>query len=547
MIDGTNTMHDTPVILIVEPCLNLFKWLKAPIRRHVSLARIVHTAVTGECAKLIENIKPDLVIFDCSDPENGCLAVLKSVHETKLNVQMLAVVGHENESFAVEASKLGVARCILKSPDYLQTVQDAVIQQLESIRHKFQTAEPHSYYRELVENASECIYLLDDVGHIRLVNRAAARLTSYAQKELVGKHFSEFFAKTEYDKALRNFERGKRLRPPTHFRTHILTKSNESIPVELNVIPVEKDGTKIGYQGIVRDIREQVQAENERARRSEEIERMNKELVEKNEELLELNKVKTQFLSAISHELRTPLNAILGYAELLREELYGKLNEAQTNALGNIIDGGDHLLKLINELLDFSRIHKGKFRLYRESHPMRDIVEAAAATIRPAVAEKKLNLIESLEKDLPILFIDAQKIYQAILNLLSNAIKFTDSGEVELSVYRNGNFLEFAVRDTGIGIASEDMDRIFEDFHQVDGSVSRTYGGAGLGLSLAKHLIQLHGGEIWVQSSLGEGSTFSFNLPMDQKIDSVDDETDQIRQKAEVPESSMIDAKDIIA
>ncbi|MEE9170809.1 MAG: HAMP domain-containing sensor histidine kinase, partial [bacterium] len=265
------------------------------------------------------------------------------------------------------------------------------------------------------------------------------------------------------------------------------------------------------------------------------------------EELLELNKVKTQFLSAVSHELRTPLNAILGYAELLGEELYGKLNEAQTNALGNIIDGGDHLLKLINELLDFSRIHKGKFRLYRESHSMRDIVEAAAATIRPAVAKKKLNFIESLEKDLPILFIDAQKIYQAMLNLLSNAIKFTDSGEVELSVYRNGNFLEFAVRDTGIGIASEDMDRIFEDFHQVDGSVSRTYGGAGLGLSLAKHLIQLHGGEIWVQSSLGEGSTFCFNLPMDQKIDSVDDETDQIRWKAEVSESSMIDAKEIIA
>ncbi len=513
----------------------------------MSLARIVHTAVTVECAKLIENIRPDLVIFDCSDPENGSLAVLKSVHETKPNVQMLAVVGHENESFAVEASKLGVARCILKSPDYLQTVQDAVIQQLESIRHKFQTTEPHSYYRELVENASECIYLLDDVGRIRLVNRAATRLTSYAQKELVGKHFSEFFAKTEYNKALRNFERSKRLRPPTHFRTHILTKSNESIPVELNVIPVEKDGTKIGYQGIVRDIREQVQAENERARRSEEIERMNKELVDKNEELLELNKVKTQFLSAVSHELRTPLNAILGYAELLGEELYGKLNEAQTNALGNIIDGGDHLLKLINELLDFSRIHKGKFRLYRESHSMRDIVEAAAATIRPAVAEKKLNFIESLEKDLPLLFIDAQKIYQAMLNLLSNAIKFTDSGEVELSVYRNGNFLEFAVRDTGIGIASEDMDRIFEDFHQVDGSVSRTYGGAGLGLSLAKHLIQLHGGEIWVQSSLGEGSTFCFNLPMDQKIDSVDDETDQIRWKAEVSESSMIDAKEIIA
>lgn len=379
---------------------------------------------------------------------------------------------------------------------------------------------PEEYYSDLVENATDCFYLLDATGHIRFLNRAVTQLTGYTLQELQGKHFSFFFSDNEYKKIIRKFENGNPKNRNRVLQTWLSAKSNTIISVELTMIPIFRQKRVVGFHGIVRDITKDVIAEQERKKRSQEIQRINRQLIDKNKQLSEMNQLKTQFLSTISHELRTPLNCILGYAELLREELYGQVNEAQVNALKNIFDSGNHLLKLINELLDFSRIHKGKFQLYPEANPIVNIIEAAVSTIKPSLNGEKLKFIQTLEDDLPILYIDAQKIYQVLLNLLSNAVKFTDSGEIELKVYCNKGFLEFAIRDTGIGIAEPDIKKIFEDFQQVDGSISRKYGGAGLGLSLAKNLIHLHGGEIWVDSTLRKGSTFYFNLPIDHRIDS---------------------------
>ena len=246
-----------------------------------------------------------------------------------------------------------------------------------------------------------------------------------------------------------------------------------------------------------------------------EIQRINEKLVEKNKKLQELNKIKTQFVSNIGHELRTPLNGILGYTELLKDGIYGEITKTQSDALQNIMTSGTHLLNLINELLDFAKIQSGKFKIYKEISSAYSIAKAAISTVKPSLEEKGIRLLCSFEDNLPQFFVDSQKIYQVLLNILSNAVKFTSDGEIEVKIFKKKKHIQFEVRDTGIGMSKHELDEIFQDFRQLDGSFTRSHGGTGLGLSLAKYLIELHGGEINAESCPNRGSNFFFKLPIE--------------------------------
>ncbi len=246
-----------------------------------------------------------------------------------------------------------------------------------------------------------------------------------------------------------------------------------------------------------------------------EIQRINEKLVEKNKKLQELNKIKTQFVSNIGHELRTPLNGILGYTELLKDGIYGEITKTQSDALQNIMTSGTHLLNLINELLDFAKIQSGKFKIYKEISSAYSIAKAAISTVKPSLEEKGIRLLCSFEDNLPQIFVDSQKIYQVLLNILSNAVKFTSDGEIEVKIFKKKKHIQFEVRDTGIGMSKHELDEIFQDFRQLDGSFTRSHGGTGLGLSLAKYLIELHGGEINAESCPNRGSNFFFKLPIE--------------------------------
>ena len=347
-----------------------------------------------------------------------------------------------------------------------------------------------------------------------LVNNVCTKLTGYTRRKLVGCHFSFLFEENEYKQLVNKVRKNQRLKRLVQYQTFIKSKTENYLPIELSVIPVKKNRKLIGYQGIVRDISERLKSEKEQLRKSIEIQQINEELVKKNKKLQELHELKSQFVSNVGHELRTPLNGVLGYTELLKEGIYGNLNDEQNRALKHIINSGNHLLNLINELLDFAKIQSGKFKVYKDYSSVYDIVDAAISTIRPSLESKKLNLIKSIKPDLPRLFVDSQKIYQVLLNILSNSIKFTSEGEIELKVHKNNEKVRFSVRDTGIGISESEIEKIFIDFHQVDGSFTRNYGGTGLGLSLAKYLIEAHDGEIWVDSLPGSGSTFSFEVPI---------------------------------
>jgi signal transduction histidine kinase len=215
----------------------------------------------------------------------------------------------------------------------------------------------------------------------------------------------------------------------------------------------------------------------------------------------------------MSHELRTPLAAILGYAELIQEGLYGELPEKSLDALTRIRSNGKHLLGLINTVLDIAMIVSGQFTLNMTEYAMESVVETVRAATESLAQNKKLALKTEVAKSLPIGLGDEQRLTQVLLNLVGNAIKFTDSGEVRVTAKSVNGHFAVSVTDTGPGIPEEHQARIFEQFHQIDSSLTKAAGGTGLGLAIAKQIVEMHGGRIWVESTLGKGSTFQMELP----------------------------------
>jgi predicted ATPase/signal transduction histidine kinase len=227
------------------------------------------------------------------------------------------------------------------------------------------------------------------------------------------------------------------------------------------------------------------------------------------------NRAKSDFLANMSHELRTPLNAILGYTELILDHVYGEVSDQTREALERVDKNGRHLLDLINDVLDLSKIEAGGFTLSINEYSMVELVRSVMSTVEPLGAEKNLALGVSLPSDLPIGRGNEQRITQVLLNLIGNAIKFTDAGEISVDVTVSGENFVVSVSDTGIGISEADQEKIFKEFQRVDNSATRETGGTGLGLAIAKRMIEMQGGHMWVQSTLEKGSTFSFSLPID--------------------------------
>ena len=223
---------------------------------------------------------------------------------------------------------------------------------------------------------------------------------------------------------------------------------------------------------------------------------------------------KSEFLANTSHELRTPLNAILGYTELVLDEIYGEVPDKIREVLERVQSNGRHLLGLINDVLDLSKIEAGHLDLSISEYSMKQVVQAVMSGAEALVAEKHLTLRTTIAEDLPTGEGDERRITQVLLNLVGNAIKFTESGEIAVDVAATDGAFQLAVADTGPGIALEDQRLVFEEFRQLDSSSTRTKGGTGLGLAISKRIVELHGGRIWVESEVGRGSTFRFTLPV---------------------------------
>ena len=249
--------------------------------------------------------------------------------------------------------------------------------------------------------------------------------------------------------------------------------------------------------------------------KNEQLMAQQQELVEKTRELAQASHHKSEFLTHMSHELRTPLNAIIGFSKLMLDQVPGKVNEEQKQCLNDVLSSGRHLLSVINEVLDLSKIEAGKMELKLSNIRLIGVVQSLRNEMKPLLTAKKQSLEVDVEEGLPLVHADRNKVRQVLLNLLSNASKFTPaSGKLKVEAVKENNWCRISVVDNGIGIRKDDQQRIFEPFSQLDSHLAKEEGGTGLGLAIVKQIIEKHGGRIWVESEYGKGSRFTFTLPL---------------------------------
>jgi PAS domain S-box-containing protein len=364
--------------------------------------------------------------------------------------------------------------------------------------------EAEAKYRSIFENATVGIYrsTTDSQGRLLTVNPAFAQIMGYespeAMLESVTDIRSQFYVNPADRERFRHLLREKGM--VEGFETLFHRKDGETIDVSIssNVIK-NANGEILYYEGILEDITEKKQASQFR---------IAKEAAEA------ANKHKSEFLANMSHELRTPLNAILGYTELILDKIYGEVPDKIREVLERLEKNGRHLLNLINDVLDLSKIEAGQLVLSLDEYSMEDVIQTVITSVEALAAEKNLKLNVMVPADLKVGKGDQQRIAQVLLNLVGNAIKFTEKGEVKVAVGVSNETFLISVSDTGPGISKADQKKIFEEFQQADGSSTRQKGGTGLGLSIAKKIVEMHGGQIWVESTLGKGSNFRFTLPI---------------------------------
>jgi len=241
------------------------------------------------------------------------------------------------------------------------------------------------------------------------------------------------------------------------------------------------------------------------------------EIEEKNQQLEAANRHKSEFLARVSHDLRTPLNAIIGFTRIVLRKVEGQIPDLQKENLGKVLISSEHLLGLINTLLDLAKIDAGKMEANAESFRVEEIIHMTTATVEPLLKDGRVRIVRDIAPDLPPLKTDRDMLKQILFNLLSNAAKFTEQGEIRVSASRENGTLKLAVSDSGIGMKPAALEHIFEEFQQAEKTTSSKYGGTGLGLAIVKKFVNLMGGEIVVESEVGKGSKFTITMPMELK------------------------------
>ncbi len=384
-----------------------------------------------------------------------------------------------------------------------------------------ETQETSDFLNSVLDSSTEYSIIATDLqGTILSYNEGSRRIYGYDPEEIIGAPISILIPNVHAEVAKgREILRHVRLEGTYSGETVRVRKGGRRFPVRfVMTLRYDDSGKPVGYTTISRDITEQKEMEAKLREYTENLEALvaanTRELKETNEQLLRANKLKAEFLASMSHELRTPLNAVIGFGDVLHDEMVGKLNTDQKQIVSDILESGRQLLNLINDILDLSKMDAGRMILCPEEVDVSMIFSEVKTIIQGMAVRKGISLsFRQQPNDLQIR-VDRVKLLQILYNLLSNAVKFTgDGGSVRVEAEDRGQETVFNVIDTGLGIPADMHQLIFEEFRQVDGRLSRQYGGTGLGLALTKKMVELHGGTIQVQSEPEKGSVFTFTIP----------------------------------
>lgn len=360
----------------------------------------------------------------------------------------------------------------------------------------------------VIENMADAVMVLDQMNRVVDLNPAAEALTDHPHPDIIGQPVEVAFSR--WSVLIEKYRNIQTVREQIS-----IGPLDDQRHYEVNISPLHDDRQRpIGRLVVLRDISQQVKDQAEIRQRSLELESANRKLQAAWDAAKSADKIKSQFLASMSHELRTPLGAMLNFTEFLTMNMFGPVNDRQRDALEKVMNSGRHLLALINDILDITKIEAGMMRLFVEDD-VNLAVELAAviATVEVLIKDKPIQFVRDIDDDLPTMMGDKRRIRQILLNLLSNAAKFTAKGTITLSVKKHETEILFMVSDTGPGIAPEDQSLIFEPFRQsMTGLTSG--GGTGLGLPITLRLVETHGGRLWLESEPGEGAAFFVALPI---------------------------------
>ncbi len=397
--------------------------------------------------------------------------------------------------------------------------------------------ETTAYFMNVLDDSEDMIATTDSWGRIVRFSRGGERILGCTKDEVVGKKASDFYVNQEEREKI--LDTVKRKGVVHNHETQIRRKDGSVADISLTISQLkDKTGKVMGTIGISKDITEEKKLRNELHKTNEELRELTslledkvlertRELEKINRQLTKANQIKARFISSMSHELRTPLTSIMGFSEILLDKTFGDLTERQHRHVSNIHTSGRHLLHLVNNILDLAKIDAGKVDLSCEDFSVKEAVDEVVMIMRYLSGKKSVKLQVDVRPDVQTFNADKVKFKQVLYNLISNAVKFTpeggeagirvektaDPGGMVLSGTEGESFMKVTVWDKGIGIREEDKERIFEEFEQADPSFAKNFQGTGLGLALTKRLVELHGGQISVKSSYGEGSEFTFCIP----------------------------------
>jgi len=454
----------------------------------------------NEGLSLLKERPFDVIMTDLRLPDSDGIKTFFDIHARNSRIPIIILTASNDEKIGINAVKKGAQDYLVKGQVDGRLLKRSIQYSIE----RKKAEDKIMGLANIVESSNDAIIIKSLDGIITSWNKGAEQVYGYSAKEIIGRPIliiEPDSLKGEIEQLGEMVKQGKKIQ---HYETSRLKKDGTTINVSVSLSPIfDQSGNFVAISCIAGDITEKKIAEK----------------LLKEKQMAEVaNLTKSEFLATISHELRTPLNSIIGFSDMLYEQIYGELNKKQLRSVGNISKSGKHLMNLINNILDISKIEAGKMELGYKNFELASKLKMIRNILLPIAGQKNIKIEIDVDSKLRSICADEDKFVQIMYNLVDNAIKFScENSLVKIRARKKGDLVEITVKDTGIGIKVEDQNKLFKPFSQIDSFSSRKSQGTGLGLSLVKQTVQLHGGYVWFRSNTSEGSTFAFAIPINNK------------------------------